>query len=81
MKTANINRLSRIIEHYKAICDLFDVIIDKTDYDEYIEHGGTNLRLYNLLREAEQDAIAQGLWLERTLKVIKENNKNDNNEK
>lgn len=78
MKTANINRLSRIIEHYKAIDTIFDSLIKYTDGDEFIQQGGTSIRVYSLLREAQVEANEQRLWLSRKLKVIKEDSNKTN---
>ena len=74
MRQPDINRLARIVEHYKAIDHIFDSLqtsLEKQN-SEFITINHNNVSVYQLVSNMRKDARGNREWIERKLKQIKE---------
>lgn len=74
MKQADINRLVRIVEHYKAIDRIFNSLQDSLEKQdsEYITINHNSVSVSNLVTNMRIDAKESREWIVRKLNQIKE---------
>lgn len=74
MRQPDINRLARIVEHYKAIDRIFDSLqtsLEKQD-SEFITINHNSVSVYLLVSNMRKDATECRFWIESKLKQIQD---------